>query len=368
MNIQFFEKKGQRLISCNFIIPVGMNRAWRDKGSFAHLVEHLLFKGHPELTQYGLMQQIEGMGGIMNALTDNTHTEVFIRVEERYLTEVVALVYDAIATFNISEEDLEEEIEIIEIEEGQAYVEEVLLNTVLGLGKKKLTGAFSEEELKEIYQTYYDTKNWTLLLVGEVTEQTKKQLEQYATKQGKEIFEKVEIQVPASPKYETFIAGDETYFTYYHPCQTLCDKVDMKIIKYLLVSGLSSYFYKILVDENAYTYQILFQDVYYDKAAFVIFFACEENKVEEIRAIFEDLFATSDFIETLTDEEVRRAMNMTITEYYLKSESVSSLVQDIIASMLMDRQFMDFDETINSLSEQSEKEVRERIKSLLFAQ
>lgn len=58
-------------------------------------------------------------------------------------------------------------------------------------------------------------KNWTLLLVGEVTEQTKKQLEKYATKQGKERL------------------------------------------------------------ENAYTYQIVFQDVYYDKAAFVIFFACE---------------------------------------------------------------------------------------------
>lgn len=55
-------------------------------------------------------------------------------------------------------EDLEEEIEIIKIEERQAYVEKVLLNTVLGLGEKKLTGIFSEEELKEIYQTYYDTK------------------------------------------------------------------------------------------------------------------------------------------------------------------------------------------------------------------
>ena len=79
------------------------------------------------------------------------------------------------------------------------------------------------------------------------------------------------------------------------------------------------------------------------------------------------MFASPDFIETLTDKEVRRAINMTVTEYYLKSESVSSFVRDRIDSMLTDRSFTDFDEVAEGLSRKSEKEVKERIKSLLFA-
>lgn len=367
MNIQFFEKKGQKLISCNFVIPIGTNQTWKDKGSFAHLVEHLIFKGHPKLTQYELMQQIEGIGGIINASTDSMHTEIFARVEERYLVEVVKLVYEAIVAFDISSEDIEEETEIIEIEESQIYEDEEILNTVLGLNETKLISKFNEEELREIYHTNYDINNWTLILVGEVKEQTKREIERYATSKKDKIFENIGVQIPDSAKYEAVIVGDEAYFTYYHPCRELCDKVNMKIIKYLLTSGMSSYFYKTLVDENAYTYQISFRDVYYDRVGFVIFLACEEKNMDMIRKAFEHVFATPDFIVTLTDKEIRRAINMTITEYYLKSESVSSWVRDRIDSLLMCRSFIDYDEIINSLSKKSEKEIKAQIKSLLFA-
>ncbi len=366
MNIQFLEKKGQRLISCNFIIAIGMNYTWKENGSFAHLVEHLLFKGHPKLTQYDFMQKIESLGGIMNALTDDKHTEVFVRVEERYLAEVVALMQKAISMFDISEEDVKEEADIIEIEESQIYVEELLMNNILEFGDKKMTGTFCRDELKEIYRTYYSIENWTLLIVGDVTEATRKQLEKYATNQKGRVDTRTKLSVPDLPKYGRFYVEDESYFVYYHPCTTMGDKMDMKIIKYLLTSGLSSYFYKTLVAENSYTYQIIFQDVYYDKAAFVIFFICEEEALEEIQVIFDEVFAIPDFIDNLTDEEMRRAINMTITEYCLKAESVSSLVQDKISSLLTGRTFVDFEETIGILSVQSENEIKERIKTLLF--
>ncbi len=59
---------------------------------------------------------------------------------------------------------------------------------------------------------------------------------------------------------------------------------------------------------------------------------------------------------------------MTITEYYLKAESLSSMVQDRIAVFLADRKFVDFDEIIKGLLRRSEREVRELVKSLLFVQ
>lgn len=367
MNILYLKNECQRLISCNFVIPIGLNYTWEGNGGFAHLVEHLIFRGHPELTQYDLMQKIEGFGGIMNAFTDEIHTEIYIRVEERYLAEVVALVYEAIIMFDISEEDVKEETEIIELEESDIYIDELLLNNILEFGNRKTTGKFCKEELKEIYRTYYSVERWTLLIVGEVSNVTKKQLEKYITNKKGKIIPKTELSIPDSPKYERFYAGNEAYFVYYHPCTKMCDKMYMKIIKYLLTSGLSSHFYKSLVEEKGYTYQITFQDVYYDKAAFVIFFTCEEEVEEEVRAIFDNVFAGPDFIDGIVNEKIRRAINMTITEYCLKEESVSSLVQDMITSLITGRTFVNFKETVGILSRQSEEEIKEQIKTLLFA-
>lgn len=368
MNIYFIEMKKQKLISCNFIIPVGMNDKWRKNKSFAHLIEHLLFRGHPNFDQFHLMQKIENFGGIINACTDDKHTEVYVRVEEKHLVEVVDLLYEAIASFDISLEDIQEERRIIGIEEEQDYVGEMIQNNILGF-EKKYTAIFSKKELKEIYRKYYQLNKWHLLIFGDVSEDTKKYIKKYLNDQKEEKEEKEQkkiIHIPDYPIYKKIYDGLDTYFVYYHPLSKMCEKRDMKIIKYLLTSGLSSRLYKLLVDENSYTYQINFRDIYYDRPAFIIFFVCRDKDFEELRSIFENIFTKPGFTDCLMEVELIRAINMTVTEYYLKSESVSSFIQDYIASFLAKVPFIDFEQTIKILLEQDTKELKDRLKKFLF--
>lgn len=365
MNIRFFEKKQQRLLSCNFIIPIGTTSRCKTKKNFAHLIEHLIFRGHPKLNQCEFMEKIESFGAIINAFTDDRHTVIFVRVDKKYLMKVVELVYEAICKFEISEKDLEEETKIVNLEEKQQYIERYILDQVLEFESE--TEKIDISEILEIYRKCYKVENWTLLIVGELDELSKREIYKYSTiEKFAETVKPYNVLIPKESKYMMCANDTQKYFVYYHPFTKLCDKVYVKIIKHLLVSGFSSYFYREIVEKRGYSYSIGFQDLYYDRTAFIIYCNCSDENINDIYKLFTEVFETSEFFDTLSNEDLYRAIKMTITEYRLKSENISSLVQDIIESIILDTRFEDFDKIVDMLTERESREILEDIKKILF--
>lgn len=144
--------------------------------------------------------------------------------------------------------------------------------------------------------------------------------------------------------------GEKNYFFYIHKCSSNCLIEYMKIAKYILVSGLSSFFYDLLVAEEAYTYSIHFIDFLRQGNFFLIYFPYQKEDDKKLIEIFEKVFGNKNFWNNLSDNTVQRAVNMTITEYQLKAESVSSMSRDIIEAMLSHKEFVTYDDIIQSLS------------------
>lgn len=179
MNIKFFDIAEKQLLSCNFVIPVGINTIYKKYCNFAHLIEHLIFHGHPKFSQYSLMDKIEQMGGIINAITEEDHTEIFFRVSEEYVEDAIELLYQAIREFAISNENIDAEYNIVRIEERQKNDDPVMdvRNRLLSSKMNDIcTQKLSFEVLNKIYKDLYHIENWQLLIVGEVSQEKKRNI------------------------------------------------------------------------------------------------------------------------------------------------------------------------------------------------
>ncbi len=80
-------------VSIGFWIESGSRHDGPATGGLAHFVEHLLFKGTDRRTALEISQEIEAVGGMLNAETDREHTCYYAKV----LAEDVALAVDLLS-------------------------------------------------------------------------------------------------------------------------------------------------------------------------------------------------------------------------------------------------------------------------------
>ena len=61
-------------------VGVGTRNERAEVNGVAHLVEHMVFKGTPTRTAFDISEQIEAVGGHMNAYTTREHTAYYAKV------------------------------------------------------------------------------------------------------------------------------------------------------------------------------------------------------------------------------------------------------------------------------------------------
>lgn len=99
---------------------VGARHEPADLNGIAHMLEHMAFKGTKRRTARGIAEEIEAVGGYLNAYTSREHTVYYARV----LKDDVPLAFDILADILLNsafdERELERERQVILQEIGQA--------------------------------------------------------------------------------------------------------------------------------------------------------------------------------------------------------------------------------------------------------
>ncbi len=91
-----------------------------DEAGLAHFIEHLVFKGTRRHSAYRLAQQMEAIGGQVDAFTTKETTCFYARVFEGHHDEAVRLLTELVAQPAFAADQLERERDVIE-EEIQSY-------------------------------------------------------------------------------------------------------------------------------------------------------------------------------------------------------------------------------------------------------
>jgi zinc protease len=149
---------------------------------FAHLFEHLMFKGSAHVGADEHSRIIEAIGGFDNASTYDDYTNFFETFPSNYLERVIWLEADRMGSLNVDEANFKSEREVVKEElrvrvENQPYghLEEDLRAaafTVHGyhhtpIGSKEDLDRATLEDVRAFFNTFYRPNNATLIIVGD---------------------------------------------------------------------------------------------------------------------------------------------------------------------------------------------------------
>jgi zinc protease len=174
---------------------VGSKNEKKGRTGFAHLFEHMMFKGSKNVSPEEHTSSITGLGGQSNAYTTDDETVFWETVPSQYLPLTIWLEADRMATLRIDKETFVQEREVVKEErrmrvDNQPYgrLTEIIYDNAFTTHpyKHPTIGSLVDLELasiddvRDFYKTYYVPENATLVIVGDFdTPQAKALVSQY---------------------------------------------------------------------------------------------------------------------------------------------------------------------------------------------
>jgi zinc protease len=161
---------------------VGSKNEKAGRTGFAHLFEHLMFKGSAHVKPEDHARIISRAGGTDNAYTNTDVTVYWETVPANYLEKVLWMEADRMASLDVSEDNFKSEREVVKEERLTRYENppygdlfEILYGSAfqthpykhLTIGSMTDLNAASIADVRAFYKTFYVPNNATLVLAGD---------------------------------------------------------------------------------------------------------------------------------------------------------------------------------------------------------
>jgi zinc protease len=182
MQVVFLEDHSTPIVHAEIWYHVGSKNERPGRTGFAHLVEHMMFKGSKNVEPEGHPSWISSIGGQSNAYTTEDATVFWDTVPAQYLPLVLWLEADRLATLRIEEDVFKTEREVVKEErrmriDNQPYgrLNELIYDQAFTvhpykhptIGSMQDLEAASIADVRDFFRTYYVPNNATLVLVGD---------------------------------------------------------------------------------------------------------------------------------------------------------------------------------------------------------
>ena len=176
------EDRSTPIVHLQLVYHVGSKNEREGRTGFAHLFEHMMFKGSRNVPPDSHLTFISRVGGDGNAYTTEDETTFVETVPAQYLPLVLWLEADRMATLRIDRQTFEAERQVVKEERRWRYEDtpfglltEILYDQAYSVHPYKHTAIGSMEDLeaasiddvREFFETYYVPENATLVLVGD---------------------------------------------------------------------------------------------------------------------------------------------------------------------------------------------------------
>ena len=182
LQVVLLEDHSTPIIHAEIWYHVGSKNERAGRTGFAHLFEHMMFKGSKNVEPEGHPSWISSVGGQSNAYTNEDSTVFWQTFPAQYLPLVLWLEADRMASLRIEEKVFQTEREVVKEErrmrvENQPYgrLNEIVYDQAFTvhpykhptIGSMKDLEAASIEDVRDFFRTYYVPNNATLVLVGD---------------------------------------------------------------------------------------------------------------------------------------------------------------------------------------------------------
>ncbi|NCC23145.1 MAG: insulinase family protein [Alphaproteobacteria bacterium] len=164
---------------------VGTRHEDLEHNGAAHMVEHMLFKGTPTRSAQDIAEQIENVGGHMNAYTSREVTSYHVHLLKEDFRLGMEIIADMLQRSTLPDVEIERERQVIQQEIGMtldtpddyvfdlyqqtAYPEQALGAPILG--NAEIVGGMQRDTLHGYIQRHYGANNLVVSVAGNVRHQ-----------------------------------------------------------------------------------------------------------------------------------------------------------------------------------------------------
>jgi predicted Zn-dependent peptidase len=319
---------GVRSASVGVWIGAGSRDETPEEAGAAHYLEHLLFKGTTRRTAAQIAQEIDAVGGELNAFTAKEHTCFYAHVLDSDLPLAVDLLSDVVtaATFAPGDVELERAVVLEEIamraDDPEDLLGEVFDSALFGAHALGLPVIGSEESIQEMtrdrlrgfWQRHYTAPRMVVAAAGNLSHERVVELVERAFPAGEPAVP-APLRTgtpPATAPGELVLQSEDTEQVHLMlgvPGLVRHDprRAALEVLNTGLGGGLSSRLFQEVREQRGLAYSVYSATTSYtDAGQLAVYAGCQPDRVDEVvsvtRKVLADVAAGG-----LTDTEVTRA-------------------------------------------------------------
>ena len=372
-----------RSISIGVWLTRGSRHETAERGGIAHFVEHMLFKGTSTRTAEDIAQQIDSIGGQLDAFTAKEYASYYIKVLDEHLPLAIDILSDIVRNPAFSPDDIEREKKVV-VEEikmvedtpddlvHELFTQGFWENHPLGrpiLGTRETVESFNSALLRDYFAKSYTPRNLIVSAVGNLEHAQVREL----------VAEKFGSLAPSSENVadepprvvpQTLIRNKELEQS--HLCigvssypQNHEERYSSYVLNTLLGGSMSSRLFQNVREKRGLAYAVFSGlSAYRDAGSFTIYAGCANEAVGEvIDLVVEELRGVKST--PVPDTELQRAKDHLKGSLMLSLENTASRMSHLARQEIyFDRQF-GLDETLQGIERVTADDVR-RVANDLF--
>jgi predicted Zn-dependent peptidase len=343
------QMEGRDSIGLAIWVRVGSRHERKKVTGISHYVEHMLFKGTKQRTTRKIKEEIEGIGGSMNAFTGEECTCYFVKIPKQYFEASFDVLQDMVNDSILKAIEIEKERTVI-VEEIKMYLDQPsshvheLISELLWpdqplgwpiAGTIKSVCDIERRDLVNHVRSFYHPNNLLVTACGDVTHQevldlTEKHF-QNRKKKAPSKFSKARVK-SRKKKSKTLFLNKKTEQTHFvlgfhglpraHP-----DRYRLAVLNVILGGNMSSRLFEELREQRGLAYEIRSGLSFFEGAGSLTISAGVEPKkaAQSIRVIMREL--TKLKRKEVSKSELRRAK-----DYFLGQMSLG--LEDTLDNIL----------------------------------
>lgn len=372
-----------RSVSIGFFVDIGSRYESPDINGSSHFIEHLMFKGTGRRTAKDIAEELDAVGGQLNAFTTKEYTCYYARVMDEHFDLAVDLLGDMLFESKLDRTDIDRERNVI-IEEIKMYedtpdelVHDIFASLIwrghsLGqpiIGTAEVIKGISRDRLYDYYKTHYNPGRMIVAVAGNIEHDAviNKLRPIFESKEGKA--HPRQVNTPSTQQQIICRSKDTEQVHLIVGAPGL--KLDhekiyvMQIINTILGGGLSSRLFQEIREQRGLVYSVYsYHSSYHDTGLFGVYAGLSKQNVDEVLA---QIFKQVKDIQSngVKEEELHRAKEQLKGNLYLSLENVNTRMSRLGKSQMYLGKVVTPEEIINKVNKVTISEIRELAKEVL---
>lgn len=371
-----------RSASIGIWVNVGSNNENEETNGLSHFIEHMLFKGTKNRKANEIAEDIDNLGGQLNAFTSKECTCFYVKVLDENINEAMDILTDMFFNSLFLQEEIEKEISVV-IEEIKMYedspediVHDKLSEIVFHdspmayniLGTEKNLKTFNKEKLKRYMEEYYSPSNTVIAIAGSFNEEDliniiEKKFKNWNNKEIRHIYKESD--------YQRKVVGINKDLEQLHMCigNKTIGRHDnnyhaLLVLNNLFGGTMSSRIFQEVREKKGLVYSIYsFVSNYSNTGIFSIYAGMSYEQAEDaLKTILKEMVNIKNG--NISEEEFTRAKQQIKGNYILGLESTSSRMSAIGRRELLYNEILYPEEVIEGINNVKIEDVLEVAKNL----